>query len=72
MRLVKTYNFHRRDFTGNFQCEHCDFITYSVSCYDDTNFHQNVIPAMVCPVCKLASPAGVPITQPRQRDDEVM
>lgn len=50
MELIKSYNWSRRDFTGDYKCEFCNYelTTYG---YDDSNFYQNVIPNMVCPEC---------------------
>lgn len=45
----KTYQ-HRRDFKAIFVCEHCGHEKEAWG-YDDANFHQNVIPTMVCEVC---------------------
>ena len=50
MRIKRIVSQHRRDFTAVYECEHCG-ITYERSGYDDSNFHQNVIPAMPCPEC---------------------
>jgi len=41
---------HRRDFRAVYSCEHCGNEAEAGG-YDDTNFHDNVIRAMVCPVC---------------------
>lgn len=50
MRIKQRYSQHRRDFRAVYVCEHC---THEVdgTGYDDANFHQNVIPKMVCPKC---------------------
>lgn len=40
----------RRDFTAIYKCEHCGFTEKSYG-YDDTHFHQEVVPDMVCPKC---------------------
>ena len=41
---------HRRDFRAVFECEHCGY-TEERNGYDDANFHNNVVPDMVCPKC---------------------
>ena len=41
----------RRDFKAIYMCEHCGLETKGYG-YDDTNFHQNVIPEMICGSCK--------------------
>ena len=40
----------RRDFYAIYECEHCGHEKKG-SGYDDANFHQNVIPDMICPEC---------------------
>ena len=40
----------RRDFTAIFECEHCGH-TREGRGYDDSYYHQKVIPAMVCSEC---------------------
>lgn len=50
MRIKKILSQHRRDFRAIYECEHCGFTKEEYG-YDDTNFHQNVIPNKVCPQC---------------------
>lgn len=50
MQIKKIISQHRRDFTAIYQCEHCEYEEES-SGYDDTFFHQNVIPNMECKSC---------------------
>lgn len=50
MRLAKKLNQHRRDFTGVYVCDTCGHEVTGYG-YDDVNFHENVIPAMVCGGC---------------------
>jgi len=40
----------RRDFYAIYECEHCGYEVKGQG-YDDRNFHENVIPNMICPVC---------------------
>ena len=51
MHIKKILWQHRRDFTAIYACEHCGH-EYEGSGYDDSNFHQNVIPDRECPECK--------------------
>ena len=46
MHIKKILRQHRRDFYALYECEHCGF-TIEKYGYDDTNFHQNVIPKML-------------------------
>lgn len=57
MKIKELLSCNRRDFRATFECEGCGFIDKGkngkgVSGYDDRNFHDNVIPKMVCPQCE--------------------
>ena len=48
---IKTIIFqNRRDFTADYECEHCGHVQRGRG-YDDANFHENVVPKMPCPKC---------------------
>lgn len=51
MRIKQIISQNRRDFWADYECESCGHIEKHKSGYDDMNFHQNVIPKMVCPEC---------------------
>ena len=55
MRIKEITSQNRRDFTALYECEHCG-ATKQGRGYDDTNFHQNVIPAMACQSCGEKAP----------------
>ena len=50
MKIKEIVSQSRRDFRAVYVCEHCGHEKKS-SGYDDTNFHQNVIPNMECGEC---------------------
>jgi len=50
MRIKAIISQHRRDFTADYECEHCNHVV-RMDGYDDDNFHRNVIPNMVCKEC---------------------
>ncbi|VAW38921.1 hypothetical protein MNBD_GAMMA01-1313 [hydrothermal vent metagenome] len=50
MKIKQITSQHRRDFTAIYECEYCEF-KHPGSGYDDANFHQNVIPKMICLEC---------------------
>jgi transcription elongation factor Elf1 len=50
MKIKEIVSQLRRDFTAIYECEHCG-ATHQGSGYDDSNFHQNVIPKMKCKSC---------------------
>ena len=51
MRIINVKYGARRDFYADLQCEFCNDIIKKVSCYDDSYFHEQVIPNMVCKNC---------------------
>ena len=55
MRIQRIKSQHRRDFTAIYECEHCGH-THENYGYDDSHFHQNVIPKMECPSCEKTAP----------------
>jgi len=57
MQIRKRNKQIRRDFWADLECEHCGNVEENVSCYDDANFHENVIPNRVCKVCGKTAPA---------------
>lgn len=50
MKIQKILDQHRRDFTAIYECEGCG-ATNEGSGYDDSYFHQSVIPEMKCREC---------------------
>ena len=50
MRIKEILSQNRRDFQAIYECEHCGD-QFKQAGYDDTHFHQNVIPNMECKKC---------------------
>lgn len=50
MKIKEITSQTRRDFYAIYECEHCGH-EHKGSGYDDTHFHQNVIPRMPCQAC---------------------
>jgi transcription elongation factor Elf1 len=50
MKIKEILSQSRRDFTAIYECEHCEHLSKGRG-YDDANFHQNVIPEMICTNC---------------------
>ncbi len=50
MIIKEITSMHRRDFHAIYECEFCGN-THESYGYDDSNFHNNVIPNMVCKKC---------------------
>lgn len=50
MKIKTIKSQHRRDFRAVYECEHCGHTEEGYG-YDDTNFHENVIPKMTCGKC---------------------
>ena len=51
MRIKKITSQSRRDFSAILVCGHCEAEEKLTTGYDDSYYHQNVIPAMVCKSC---------------------
>lgn len=51
MQIVNTFNWNRRDFSYEAKCEHCGHIETHSGGYDDSNYYNNVVPAMKCGNC---------------------
>lgn len=51
MKIIKIISRYRRDFWADYKCEHCGHIEENESGYDDSFFHNNVIPNMKCSKC---------------------
>ena len=50
MKIQKITSQNRRDFYALFECEFCGHVE-KCSGYDDSYFHQSVIPTMKCDSC---------------------
>ena len=50
MKIEKIISQHRRDLIAIYVCEHCGDKHESTG-YDDSNFHNNVIPSFKCVKC---------------------
>lgn len=55
MKIKRIVYQHRRDFKAIYVCEHCGHEVFGDG-YDDANFHNNVIPKMICEKCGKAAP----------------
>lgn len=64
MRIKEITYQNRRDFKAIFECEHCGATSKEWG-YDDRNFHENVIPNMVCKQCGKKSPDSYRPLKPR-------
>lgn len=51
MYIVKVRSRHRNDFYADLGCEHCGESEANAPCYEDENFHQNVMPKFWCKGC---------------------
>jgi ribosomal protein L37AE/L43A len=69
MKIKEILSQSRRDLRCIYVCEHCDF-EFTGSGYDDTNFHQNVIPKMECKECQMISPEGYRGYAPKYNDNQ--
>jgi hypothetical protein len=51
MKITKTYDWSRRDFSYDTECEHCGHIQNNGGGYDDANYYNNVVPNLKCRNC---------------------
>ena len=72
MKIQKITSQHRRDFWATLICEHCEAIETNVSGYDDSYFHNNVIPNMVCKECEEKSPQDYKPATPKYDPNQII
>lgn len=72
MKIKKILTQTRRDFTAVYICEHCGYQGWSALGYDDTNFHQNVIPNMICNKCNKKAPPDYIPRKTKYLDSEII
>jgi primosomal protein N' len=72
MKIIKIISKHRRDFYADMQCEHCGNIEKSVSGYDDSYFHNEVIPDMKCKKCGKSSDSKEATSSPKYNDSVII
>lgn len=60
----------RRDIKIIIKCEHCDY-SFETWGYDDTHYHNVVVPNMECPQCK-AKASGIYKPRTPRYPDEVI
>jgi ribosomal protein L37AE/L43A len=71
VKIQKIYLQHRRDFHAIYECEHCGATHRDIG-YDDENFHDNVIPQMVCDQCGKKAPAEYRPLAPKHSENTVI
>lgn len=71
MYIKRKLSQHRRDFLAEFECEHCGHTTQRGG-YDDSYFHDKVIPAMKCQTCGKTAGRGYEPIATRYSDSEVI
>ena len=71
MKIKRIVSQYRRDFTAIYICESCGHEEKG-SGYDDENFHNNVIPKMICKSCGAVAPEDYSGIAPRYAPDAVV
>lgn len=71
MKIKKIISQNRRDFTAIYECEHCGH-NEEGSGYDDTYFHKEVIPSMICSKCKEKAEGSYRPLTTKYADSEVI
>jgi len=51
MKIKEIFSGHRFDFKAIMECEHCGHTSQNNHGYNDDNYHQEVIPNMLCEKC---------------------
>jgi hypothetical protein len=51
MRITRTFNWNRRDFSYEAECEGCGHKQTNKYGYDDANYYENVVPNEKCDKC---------------------
>jgi hypothetical protein len=51
MKIINLKSSIGRDLYGTLQCEHCDSLQELVGGYDDSHWHDRVLPAFHCATC---------------------
>lgn len=64
MKIKEIIYQHRRDFRAIYECEHCKHEVEKTG-YDDSYFHQEVIPNMECNMCGKKSPDNYRALSPK-------
>ncbi len=71
MKIKKILTQSRRDFTALFECEACG-VEDERKGYDDTNFHNNVIPTFSCGACGVKGDPDYRPLRPKYSDGIVV
>jgi predicted RNA-binding Zn-ribbon protein involved in translation (DUF1610 family) len=72
MKIKKIISQHRRDFWAIYICEHCGYESEKQSGYDDSYFHNNVIPKMLCPKCGKSANENYKALKPKYDDNTII
>lgn len=71
MRIKRIVSQHRRDFHALYECEHCG-ATREGTGYDDSYFHEEVVPKMKCKECGKVAGDEYRALSPKYGDHEVV
>ena len=68
MKITKVTNRINNDFWATVSCEHCGAVVTNWSGYEDTNYHQNVMPKFHCKECGQNRAGETKALTPKQVD----
>jgi transcription elongation factor Elf1 len=71
MKIKKILSQSRRDFNAIYECEHCGN-TEESSGYDDSFFHNSVIPKIECKKCGKQAPQEYRALSPKYSEQTVI
>ncbi len=66
MKITKMLSQHRRDFTAEITCEFCGHVEKLNDGYDDSYYHNEVLPNFECEKCGKSTISGDAPIEPQQ------
>lgn len=72
MKIKKITWQSRRDFSAELECEHCENIELINDGYDDSYYHNNVIPKMKCGKCGKSGHENYIPKKPKYLDNQTV
>lgn len=72
MRIKEILSQHRRDFAAMLVCEHCNHEQKLTGGYDDSFYHQNVIPSIECKSCGKIAPENYRPLATKYHDSQIV
>lgn len=71
MNIKKILSQYRRDFRAIYECEHCGY-AFEGEGYDDSYYHNHVVPGMVCEKCGKKADESYRPLKPKYSEDTII